>query len=155
MNESYFPATGIYFNGCGILIVGKSGSGKSSLALAFLDQGASLISDDVTHLILQEGKVIARAPLSIQGALEVRQIGILRVDQQVQNIPIQMVVELTEQEIERYPLELKTYSLLGVNVPLFQFRKFEFALTNKVVMAIKIIRNEIHFWDETHSKDLK
>ena len=47
-------ATSVYINGKGIVIFGKSGSGKSNLAIKLISFGAKLISDDQTQLELKK-----------------------------------------------------------------------------------------------------
>jgi len=64
---------------CGVLIIGKSGAGKSDLALRLIERGAILVSDDRTELLLAGGSLIARAPANIRGLIEVRGVGIIAV----------------------------------------------------------------------------
>ncbi|MCB1394726.1 MAG: HPr kinase/phosphatase C-terminal domain-containing protein [Rhodobacter sp.] len=61
----------------GILILGRSGAGKSRLALALIDAGAQLVADDQVLLTAQGDAVYARAPRSIAGMIEVRGLGLL------------------------------------------------------------------------------
>jgi HPr kinase/phosphorylase len=63
----------------GVLIIGKSGAGKSDLALRLIERGAILVSDDRTELLLIGGSLIARAPANIRGLIEVRGVGIVAV----------------------------------------------------------------------------
>ena len=62
----------------GVLLLGKSGSGKSDLALRLIDEGAVLVADDRTILSLEKGALYARTPASIAGLMEVRGLGIIR-----------------------------------------------------------------------------
>ncbi|HVW75292.1 MAG TPA: HPr kinase/phosphatase C-terminal domain-containing protein [Rhizomicrobium sp.] len=62
----------------GVLLLGKSGSGKSDLALRLIDDGAVLVADDRTILSVEKGALYARAPASIAGLMEVRGLGIIR-----------------------------------------------------------------------------
>jgi HPr kinase/phosphorylase len=63
----------------GILIRGPSGSGKSSLLLALLDDpGAILVADDRVRLHAEGGRVIASVPEAIAGRMEIRGVGIVR-----------------------------------------------------------------------------
>ena len=61
----------------GILFRGKSGSGKSELALKFIEnKGAVLVADDVVALKVCENRLIGEAPQNIKGLLEIRNVGI-------------------------------------------------------------------------------
>ena len=63
---------------CGVLLLGKSGSGKSDLALRLIALGAQLVADDRTDLFLRRGKLYAKAPARLAGLIEVRHVGIVR-----------------------------------------------------------------------------
>ncbi len=66
----------------GVLIRGASGSGKSSLVLGLIDRDPSstrLIADDRVHLDADRGRLVAAAPDTIAGKLEVRGQGIVEV----------------------------------------------------------------------------
>src|SRR5258706_5198328 len=45
---------------CGILLLGKSGSGKSDIALRLIDAGAELVADDRVELYLYRNRLHAR-----------------------------------------------------------------------------------------------
>ncbi len=61
----------------GVLILGKSGAGKSDLALRLIAMGAKLVADDRTDLFVRRGRLFGRAPKAIAGLMEVREVGIL------------------------------------------------------------------------------
>lgn len=61
----------------GVLLLGKSGAGKSDLALRLIDDGAKLVADDRALLFLKGGVLHARAPDTIRGLLEIRGVGIV------------------------------------------------------------------------------
>jgi serine kinase of HPr protein (carbohydrate metabolism regulator) len=63
----------------GGLLLGDSGAGKSDLALRLIGRGAQLVADDRTDLCVESGRLVARAPRSIAGLLEVRGVGIVAV----------------------------------------------------------------------------
>lgn len=71
-------ASCVAIGGAGVLLIGPSGSGKSDLALRLIDDGARLVADDRTILTVKAGKLVASAPASIRGLLEIRGIGIVR-----------------------------------------------------------------------------
>lgn len=61
-------------DGAGVLLLGRSGCGKSDLLLRLLDQGFELVADD--RVEIDAGR--ARAPDTLAGLLEVRGFGIVR-----------------------------------------------------------------------------
>lgn len=61
----------------GILLLGRSGRGKSDLALQMIDQGAVLIADDQVRIHREGDHLIAEAPSELSGLLEVRGVGIM------------------------------------------------------------------------------
>ena len=98
-------ASCVELNGVGVLILGKSGAGKSDLVLRLIkSQDATLIADDRTDLIIKNNRVTASCPQNIQGFLEVRGIGIIELPFK-QEITIDLVVELVDDldKIERLP----------------------------------------------------
>ncbi len=76
-------ATALIIGECGLLIRGKSGSGKSALARTLLaqsrDQGSfsCLIGDDIVRVSQAGGLIVARPHPEIAGRMEVRGLGIL------------------------------------------------------------------------------
>ena len=60
-------------DGAGVLLLGRSGAGKSDLALRLLDHGFALVADD--QVVLEDGE--AAAPASLAGLLEVRGLGLV------------------------------------------------------------------------------
>src|SRR5271163_1875554 len=61
----------------GVLILGASGAGKSSVALKLLAMGARLVADDRVELFEDEQVLWARAPAPLTGLIEVRGLGIV------------------------------------------------------------------------------
>jgi len=98
-------ASCVKLNGVGVLVFGKSGSGKSDLAFRLIKTlGATLIADDRTEIILKNHKIIASCPQKIQGLLEVRGVGIIKLSFE-QETSVGLVVELVDDtnKIERHP----------------------------------------------------
>ena len=94
-------ATTVAIDGLAVMIEGASGSGKSDLALRLIDRGATLVSDDQT-LVVRSGKgLLARAPTTIAGQIEVRGIGILAMPH-VDDVPVGLLVRV-DGAIERMP----------------------------------------------------
>jgi len=109
-------ATCVAIDGKAALILGNSGSGKSSLALSLMALGAVLVADDRVILGLENGMVIAACPPAIQGKIEARGVGILRADF-LTNVPVSLVIDLSQTETERVPIA-HDISVLGVTIPL-------------------------------------
>jgi len=63
--------------GAGILLLGESGAGKSDTALRLIALSARLVSDDRTELFIDNGRLAARAPKTLEGLLEIRGVGIV------------------------------------------------------------------------------
>ena len=129
-------ATRLELNHKGILLIGPSGSGKSDLALRLIkEKQATLIADDRTDIELVSGEVIASCPQPIQGLLEVRGIGIVKMPHKEKS-KISLVVELTNnlEQIERLP-QAETTTLLGVEVKKIRLYPFELSVVHKVALA--------------------
>lgn len=63
--------------GLGVLLTGKSGTGKSELALGLINRGHRLIADDSVIFARKKEKIIGFCPPILQDFLEVRGLGIL------------------------------------------------------------------------------
>ena len=130
--------TSVALGGDGVLLRGTSGCGKSDLALRLIDGGARLIADDQTELRLSSSDVIASAPATIAGQLEVRGVGILRVPY-VGHIPIRLVVDLVPAEsVERMPGE-EYCELLGRSIRRLGLAAFEASTPAKIRIALSAL----------------
>jgi len=127
--------TVIALGGEGILLRGPSGAGKSDLALRLIDQGAQLVSDDQTELRRDGDAVVASAPATIAGQMEVRGLGIVAVPS-IAAAPLRLVVDLlAPQQIERMP-EPRFCDLLGCSLPLLALAPFEASAPAKLRLAL-------------------
>jgi serine kinase of HPr protein (carbohydrate metabolism regulator) len=127
-------ASTVASEGRAVLITGPSGSGKSDLALRLLDRGFTLVSDDQTIVRREGDRLIASAPLTIAGKLEVRGIGIVDM-KTAGDVPVALLVELTS-EIERLPEDGRERSILGVPVPLISVDALAASAPAKVALAL-------------------
>lgn len=98
-----------------VLITGRSGSGKSGLALQLMAFGATLVSDDQTLIHAENGWPIATAPATLRGMIEARGIGLLAAT--CEPARIILVVDLDQIESERMP-PARTIALPGREIPL-------------------------------------
>ena len=99
-----------------ILLTGRSGSGKSSLALQLMAAGAGLIADDKVILTGGLDGVMAACPPQIAGMIEARGVGILSCPP-ADPAPVALVVDMDQAETVRMPPH-RTVTLLGHNFPL-------------------------------------
>ena len=133
-------ATCVAINGCGVLIIGKSGLGKSDLALRLINnKGAVLVSDDRTDINVENDKIYASSPNTIKGMLEVRGIGIINLDS-CNQAEVKLVISLVDDmaKIERMPAE-KFYCLKDVKIPMIDLYSFEVSAVDKVVIKLKAL----------------
>jgi serine kinase of HPr protein (carbohydrate metabolism regulator) len=127
-------ATCVAIGGRAILLRGRSGSGKSDLALRLIDRGARLVSDDYTILVERSGRILAAAPATIAGMLEVRGIGIVAIEP-VADVPVCLVADLDEAS-ERLPEAAKEVTLLGTFVPAIALAALEASAPVKLERAL-------------------
>jgi len=114
--ETTLHATCVAIDGRGVLILGPSGSGKSSLALDLMALGARLVADDRTTIAPGPDAPIATCPPAIRGRIEARGIGILSADP-APPTPVALVVDLGLPEPDRLP-PWRTRTIAGHDVAL-------------------------------------
>jgi len=123
---------GVYMEvmGVGVLLTGKSGIGKSELALELLSRGHRLIADDAVEFSrISPNVLLGRCPGVLSDFLEVRGLGILNVramfgDTAVRDEKtLRLIVHLETlrkqrfNAIDRLQAEQKTRTILDVEIP--------------------------------------
>lgn len=126
----------VAIGGRAVLIGGRSGTGKSDLALRLIDRGAALISDDYTHVRRVNDKALASAPATIAGKIEVRGVGIVAFEP-VADVPVALFVDL-DREPERQPAMEDRRVLAGVAIPTIGLNGHEVSAALKVEAALKL-----------------
>jgi len=116
--------------GIGMLIYGKSGIGKSEIALDLVERGHRLVADDVVILTKKNNTLLASATELTKHFMEIRGLGIIDIMSMfgIRSIRYQkrleVVVELSlwddSHTIDRVGLDKKTTSILNIDIPKIQ-----------------------------------
>jgi HPr kinase/phosphorylase len=130
--------TAIAIEGSAILLRGPPGAGKSDLALRLIDGGARLVADDQAELRRAGERILVRAPAAITNLIEVRGVGILRVNA-VAEAPLTLLIDLVSSaEVERLP-ERRFEEVLGVAIPVIALAAFEASAAAKLRLALRAL----------------
>jgi serine kinase of HPr protein (carbohydrate metabolism regulator) len=79
-------------------------------------------------------RLLASAPGTIAGKLEVRGIGIVQIEH-VSDVPVALIVELTS-DIQRLPDDSRERPILGVKLPLITTDAMTASAPSKVALAL-------------------
>jgi serine kinase of HPr protein (carbohydrate metabolism regulator) len=134
--------TCVAIEGKGVLLRGPSRSGKSDLALRLIDEGAQLVSDDYTEIERIDDRLIASPPEQIRSLMEVRGLGILRLNA-VSSVDLAVAIDLVPgEEVARMPKQASLV-LLGCSLPLHRLNPFEASAPAKVRLAVGLATGSI------------
>jgi len=140
LDDQFSPQTTIHGSfvdvyGIGLLITGRSGIGKSEIALDLVERGHRLVSDDLVNITRKgESILIGTGTDLVKHFMEIRGLGLI----DVQNIfgvrairyqkRIEIVVELLEWqpngEFTRTGLDQNAINILDVEIPLIRLPIF-------------------------------
>ena len=134
--------TCIAIDGSGVLLRGPSGAGKSDLALRLITEGGRLVADDYTCVTRDGAMLIATSPGPLCGLLEVRGIGIIRIEAEPQALLVAVVDLVPRASVERLPAVAEE-QVLGVPLPYFQLDAFDCSAVARVRIVVGIARNII------------
>jgi len=113
--------------GVGVLVIGKSGIGKSETALDLVVRGHRLVADDVIRITRQGSNAFGRAAGLLGHHMEIRGLGIINIKDLFgiasvrETKRIELVIELHEwderEEYDRLGIDDHTHDVLGLGVP--------------------------------------
>ena len=112
----------------GVLLIGKSGVGKSEVALDLLQRGHRLVADDVVVMRFRPpATVVGEANAILKFHMEIRGLGIINIEDIFgvtavrESQRVDLVIELIAWDeydgSKRLNLEPEYFSILGVNIP--------------------------------------
>jgi HPr kinase/phosphorylase len=113
--------------GVGILLLGKSGIGKSEIALDLVVRGHRLVADDIVDIRKKSNLVYGSGSRLIRHHMEIRGLGIINIKDLFgissvrEHKKIELVIELVEwdasEEYDRLGLDELHYKVLEVAIP--------------------------------------
>ncbi|HBT82269.1 MAG: HPr kinase/phosphorylase [Desulfuromonadales bacterium GWD2_61_12] len=136
LEERLLPSTTLHgvlvdVLGVGVLLMGKSGIGKSECGLDLVLRGHRLVADDVVKVRLKLPAVLFGEGMDLlHYHMEIRGLGIINIKHLFgvaairERKKIDLVVELLEweagQEYDRLGIDEQKYAILGIEVPLLR-----------------------------------
>ncbi len=127
--------TCVAVRGRAVLIEGAPGSGKSSLALALVDRGATLVGDDAVAIRRSGQHLVASPPAEIAGKLEVRGVGIVEVP--TCSAPVSLILVLGA-SAPRFPEQLVQREIDGVAIPELPFVPGDAVQARRAELALEV-----------------
>ena len=118
----------VQIKGKGVLIIGKSGVGKSEVALDLISRGHKFIADDsVSFYINDQNALMGKAPSLLKNLMEVRGLGILDIKKLFGRKSVAseenlfLVIELKKfqkkLDCSRLEMTVNTFKIFDVNIP--------------------------------------
>ncbi len=115
-------------HGIGVLIRGDSGIGKSESILALIERGYSLVSDDMTRVVLVDGRQVVGTSAEVtRNHMEIRGIGIVNVAAMfgARSIRTEKRIDLVVtlkgwddvKDIDRLGIQEEFQEILGIKIP--------------------------------------
>ncbi len=134
LNEKAAPWTSVHGTlvsvyGVGILFTGKSGIGKSEIALDLVERGHRLVADDVVRIFRKSaGVLVGTSEQLLKNMLEIRGVGLIdvwsifgiraiRIQKRVE-VEVKLEVGKSLEDYDRLGTEVEYKSYLGVEIPL-------------------------------------
>jgi HPr kinase/phosphorylase len=127
-----------------VLIRGRSGSGKSDLALRFLDLASEgdleprLVADDQVWVEARgDGTLVTSAPATLAGKFEVRGLGIVELPHLTEARLVLVADLVSAEEVPRMPPDpLDHITIAGLPVLVVKLAAFELSSALKLKLAL-------------------
>jgi len=139
-------ASCVVIDGCGVLLRGEPGSGKSDLALRLIDSyaDAKLVADDRVDVVARDGALYASAPDALAGLLEVRGVGIVQLEY-AREARLNLLLDLMDVAfVARLP-EAAYEEMLGVRLPCLGLWPFAASAPAKLRQALRLLKTSPEF----------
>ncbi|MCK5706044.1 MAG: HPr(Ser) kinase/phosphatase [Candidatus Aureabacteria bacterium] len=133
LDNAFAPSTTMHatlmeVSGLGVLIIGKSGIGKSECALSLINRGHRLVSDDIVKIRLEDGiQIVGTGPELTRHFMEIRGLGIINIQtlfgagciRREKRIDVAITIERWEKDksYDRLGMDDKNLQILGINLP--------------------------------------
>jgi len=133
LEERLLPTTHVHgvlvdVLGVGVLLLGKSGIGKSECALDLVIRGHRLVGDDIIRVKKKmPASLVGQAGETIQYHMEIRGLGIINIkdlygvssirEKKIIDVVLELVEWDPEHEYDRLGIDDRVYSILGVDLP--------------------------------------
>jgi HPr kinase/phosphorylase len=133
LDERFAPTTEVHATlvdvyGVGLLFTGRSGIGKSEIALDLVERGHRLVADDTVHVTkIADDVLIGRGNHHLRHFMEIRGIGVINVQDLfgIRAVRVQKRIEVevlledwdTKKDWNRSGLDERVTSVLGVRIP--------------------------------------
>lgn len=133
-------ATAIAVGDRGILVIGASGAGKTSLSLTLVAQVrqaggfASLVADDQVLVSAAGGRLVGRCAEQIAGLVELRGLGPRPVEH-LPNVVVDLVVRLVPAADAQRFAEPETVTICGCSLPQLKLKERSAAAASRAVLA--------------------
>jgi serine kinase of HPr protein (carbohydrate metabolism regulator) len=134
--------TCIALDGHAVLLRGRSTAGKSDLALRLIDAGGSLVSDDYTDVAPEDGRLVASAPPPLHGLLEVRGLGVVRLEALPSATLVAAVDLMAPDQLDRMPPP-RFEAIEGISLAVFRISPFEASAVAKVRLIARVAAGTI------------
>ena len=124
----------VSINGRAVLIEGRSGDGRTDLALRLIDRGATLVADAQVICQRHDGGLLASPPGHVAGRIEIRGIGSVEMPH-ADRVPVDLLIAISDSP-GSFAEETPRRRIAGVEVPVVPIAALEPSAPIKVELAL-------------------